>query len=143
MAEISGMELNELLEGLINEEFADISIYTGEAGLFAEKLVGGRRIAETFSAFAREETEHARALMKISGGTGGIQARKITVGSSLRQCLAMHIKREAVAITLYKKLSTVLTAPDHKLIIKGILAQEIEHRRAARDYLVKLQAANK
>ena len=143
MAEISGIELNKLLEGLINEEFSDISIYTGEARLFAEKLVGGHRIAGTFSAFAREETEHAQALMKITGKAGGIQPRKIAVGPSLRQCLEMHMRREAVAVTLYKKLSAMLTAPDHKLIIKGIIAQETEHLRAAKDYLLKIQAANK
>ena len=143
MVKPSDMELNELLGGLINEEFSDISIYTGEARLFAEKLVGGRRIAETFSAFAREETEHARALMKITGKTGGIQARNIAVGPSLRQCLEMHIRREAVAVTLYKKLSAILTEPTHRLIIKGIIAQETEHLRAAKDYLLKIQAANK
>ena len=143
MAEISDIELNEVLDGLINEEFSDISIYTGEAVLFTDKLVGGNRIAETFSAFAREEMEHARALMKLASRTGGIRARNIAVGSSLRQCLAMHVKREAVAVTLYKRLSTILTEPDHKLIIKGIIAQEAEHLRTAKDYLLKIQASNK
>lgn len=135
------MELNELLEALLNEEFSDISIYTGETRLFAEKLVGGHRIAETFSAFAREETEHARALMKIAGKTDGIQARNIAVGSSLRQCLDMHVRRETTCITIYKKLFGMLTAPDHKLVVKGIIAQEMEHLRAATEYLIKLRAA--
>lgn len=143
MVKVSEMELNNLLESLINEEFSDISIYTGEAALFTDKLVGGRRIAETFSAFAREETEHAHALMKITGKTEGIQARNIAVGSSLRQCLEMHARREAVAVTLYKKLSVILTAPDHKLIIKGIISQETEHLRSAKDYLLKIRTANK
>jgi rubrerythrin len=136
------MEPNELIDGLINEEFSDISIYTGEARLFTDKIIGGHRIAETFAAFAREETEHARALMRIIGKTEGIQSRKIEVGSSLRKCLEMHVRREATAVTLYKKLLPLLTAPDHKMIIKGIIAQEAEHLLAAKDYLMKIREAN-
>ena len=136
------MEQNELLEGLLNEEFSDISIYTGEARLFAAKLVGGHRIAETFSAFAREETEHAHALMKITGKTEGIEPRKIEVGPSLRKSLELHIRRETLGITIYKKLLGILTEPDHKLVVKGIIAQEMEHLRAANDYLRAIRAAN-
>lgn len=136
------MELNELLDGIINEEFSDISIYTGEARLFADKLVGGSRIADIFSAFAREETEHAQALLKIAGRPGVIQPRRIEVGASLRKSLEMHVRREAVAVTLYNRLAGLLTEPDHKLIIRGIIAQEMEHLRAAKDYLLKIRAAN-
>lgn len=135
------MEQNELLEGLLNEEFSDISIYTGEARLFAEKLVGGHRIAETFSAFAREETEHAHALMNITGKIVGIAPRKIATGPSLRKCLDLHVRRETLGITIYNKLLPMLTAPEHKLVIKGIIAQEIEHLRTAKEYLLKLRAA--
>lgn len=141
MDKISDMELNELLEDILNEEFSDISIYTGEARLFAEKIVGGHRIAETFSAFAREETEHAQALMKIAGKTDGTEAKHIAVGPSLRQCLAMHVHRETTCITIYKKLLGLLTAPDHKLVVKGIIAQEMEHLRAAKEHLINLRAA--
>lgn len=136
------MELNELLEGLLNEEFSDISIYTGEARLFADKLVGGNRIAETFSAFAREEMDHAHALMRITGKADGIAARTIEVGSSLRKSLEMHVRRETTAITIYNKLLGMLTVSEHKLLVKGIITQETEHLRAAKDYLAKIQAAN-
>lgn len=136
------MELNEFLEDLLNEEFSDISIYTGEARLFAEKLVGGRRIAETFSAFAREEAEHAHALMKIACKTEKREPKRIETGPSLRKCLETHARREALSVTIYNKLLEMLAAPDHKLIIKGIIAQETEHLRAAKDYLIKLRAAN-
>ncbi|HBB67239.1 MAG: hypothetical protein A2X28_11465 [Elusimicrobia bacterium GWA2_56_46] len=136
------MELNKLLEGLINEEFLDVSIYNAEAGLFAEKLIGGARIAEIFSVFAREEAEHALALMKITGKKGGVKTEKISVGSSLRQCLEMHVKRESLSVDTYNELLERLAAPEHKMIIKGIIAQETEHLRAAKEYLAKIRAAN-
>ena len=131
-----------MLEGLINEEFLDVSIYNAEAGLFADKLIGGTRIAEIFSAFAREETEHALALMKITGKKGGVKTEKISVGSSLRQCLEMHVKREILSISTYNGLLGMLAAPEHKMMIKGILAQETEHLRAVTDYLAKIRASN-
>lgn len=140
-ARISDMELNELLEELLNEEFSDISIYTGEAELFANKLVGGHRIAETFTAFAREETQHALALMKMAGKTGEVKVRRIEAGTSLRKCLEMHARREAVSVTIYTRLREMLSSPEHKLTVRGIIAQETEHLRAARDYLMKLRAA--
>ena len=136
------MGLNGLLEGLLHEEFSDISLYTGEAELFADKLVGGNRIAGTFSAFAREENEHALTLMKIAGKTGGIRGGEIAIGSSLRNCLERHAKREALGVSLYNNLLNILTAPEHKMMIKGIIAQETEHLRAVTEYLRKIRAAN-
>jgi len=129
------MELNELLDGLINKELADVSLYKGEAGLFADKVVGGERIAEVFSRFAREEAEHAGALMAIAGRKSGSPARTIAAGSSLRNSLEMHANRETTGITIYRRLADMLSAPEHKLIVKGIIAQEIEHLRAAQHYL--------
>ena len=136
------MELDQFLGTILNEEFTDISIYNGEAALFADKIVGGSRIAETFLAFAREESEHAHALMKIAGKTEGMMPRKIEVGPSLRQSLELHIRRETLSVSIYQELLGMLTEPHHKMMIKGIIAQEIEHLRAAKDYLLKMQTAH-
>lgn len=133
------MELNELLENIMNEELSDISIYTGEAKLFSDKLVGGHRIAETFAAFAREETGHAHALMEITGEIVEMKPRRIETGPSLRKCLGMHVKRETVSVELYTRLHGMISLPAHKLMIKGIIAQEIEHLRTAKDYLLELR----
>lgn len=134
--------MNELLESLINEELADTSLYAGEAKLFADKLAGGERIANVFAAFAAEEHEHAQALMAIAGVKETAPSRDIPAGGSLKLSLEMHARREATGLIIYNKILELLTEPAHKMIVKGIIAQESEHLRAVKDYLQKIRGAN-
>jgi len=136
------MEISKLISGIMNEEFADISLYRAEAELFAAKIVGGRRIAETFRTFAGEEAEHARALMSLTGENGDIKPRKIAAGPSLRQCLEVHKRREAMSVSFYRQLILQTTVPEHKLMLKGILTQENEHLRQIVKYLAVLTDAD-
>lgn len=120
---------------MINEEYTDISLYTSEAELFAIKLVNGHHIAETFRTFAREESDHARALQAIVGSEERSHPRIISSGDSLRNCLHRHKEREATSVTFYKHLIKLETVPERKLLFKGILEQELEHLRAVSEYL--------
>jgi rubrerythrin len=136
------MEISELISGIMNEEFADISLYRAEAELFAAKIVNGKRIAQTFQAFAEEEAEHARALMRLAGGNRDIKPRKIAAGSSLRGCLEVHKRREAMSVNFYRQLILQTTVTEHKLMLKGILSQESEHLREIMKYLGALTGAD-
>lgn len=136
------MELTEFLSGIVNEEFTDISLYRAEAELFSAKIVGGRRISETFKTFAEEEAEHARALMSIVGVKEGIAPRKIAAGSSLRKCLELHKRRETLSVSFYRELIEKTPVPEHKLMLKGILLQESEHLRTIVKYLEALTSGD-
>lgn len=136
------MELRQLIGEILKEELSDISIYIGEARLFAHKLVGGHRIAEVFTAFAHDERDHAAALGRIAGTHADTRPRAIETGPSLRKCLELHLRREALSVALYKKLLSHLTEPGQRMTIKGILSQELDHLRAARYYLMRLMEAN-
>lgn len=131
-----------MMAEILREELSDVSIYTGEARLFAHKLVGGHRISEVFTAFAHDERDHALALRKMSGTRVDIKPGVIETGPSLRKCLEMHLRREALSVALYKKLLSHLTEPDQKMIVKGILSQEMDHLSTARYYLMRLREAN-
>ncbi len=136
------MELTELISGIMNEEFADISLYRAEAELFSTRIVGGRRIAETFQTFAEEEAEHARALMSLAGVNKDITPRKIAAGSSLRQCLEVHKRRETMSVGFYRQLIQKTSVPEQKLMLKGILIQETGHLRAIMKYLSALTSGD-
>ena len=130
-------QLIEILQGLANEEIADMSLYLKEKELFEQKIIGGYRIAETFEKFARDEAEHYDILNKISDNKFIVKHRKILPYSSLRKNLRMHLVREQQAISLYNQLLDNITF--EKNLIEKIIRQEENHLKIIKKYLFLLR----
>jgi|SRR3989339_900481 len=121
-------ELGQLITSMSNEEAADVSLYTKEAELFGSKIINGKKIAAEFLRLAGEEMVHREALRKIYPLPEMESSRTIQPGDSLRKALAIHIVRENDAIKIYNLLlGRPEIAPEHRLMIKGIIYEEMQH----------------
>lgn len=124
----------KLIEGIVNEEWTDISLYTAESHLFKEKIIGGDRISETFINFAADENRHIEILLKLFPGIS-FKKRKIFPYQSLRKNLRLHLIREQESIFLYQELSKLLKGNKEAEIISQIIKNEETHLKRIKRYL--------
>lgn len=136
------MELFDLsyIQGLINEEYADYSIYKNESKLFQDKVVNGTDISLIFNEFAKDELKHIARINKFFGVSLKPQARIIPSIKSLKENLQMHLERELNAINIYKVILTksVKNSFDLKLI-REILREEEKHYFIIKKYMNSIE----
>lgn len=100
------MEIFDLnyIQGLVNEEYADYSIYKSESELFRNKIVGGYKISLVFDDFAKDELKHIARINRFFNLRLKPEIRVIPKIISLRETLNMHLKRELEALNIYKTI---------------------------------------
>lgn len=126
------------IKGLINEEYADYSLYHNEADLFKNKIVGGEKIAEIFINFSFDEIRHIEKLRKIFDIADKPLRRKIPMIRSLRETLRRHLERESIALKEYRALKTLLNDENKVKMIDEIIADEEKHYSTIKKYLLFL-----
>lgn len=129
----------EILKGIINEERVDVSLYTNEAELFKNKIVGGKAISETFSRFAAEEAVHIKILLSLCKKRINVKYRKIIPFKFLRKNLRVHLVREADSVKLYEVLLNSVSGYAEKAAIKKIIENEKKHLSIIKKYLLVLK----
>ena len=132
--------MDKILEAAL-DELRDKTRYEHEAALFSRKVVGGKRVAAAFRMFAEEEAAHYEALKHFWPALlESVEAPgPMDTSDSLRETLKRHIESEHGSIRIYEEILRGLELPAHKLVIKGILAEEKEHLKAAIQYLKHLE----
>lgn len=126
------------------QEMIDASLYEHEAGLFRTKIVDGDHIGDTFKRFADEEALHKEVfkqiVVEISGKEPSLaKPERPSPSFSLRECLKTHVEMELNSIRMYEEVLGYALSPKHALLIKGIIADEMNHLKMLIRYIKHLK----
>lgn len=129
----------DYIKGLINEEYADYSIYESEAELFKNKIVNGSSISNIFLKFANDELKHVNKLKQIFDLNMVPEKRIIPKMNSLRETLRMHLMRESEAIKAYNDIIKECKDKNIREVLSQIITDEEKHYREIKKYLLLIR----
>lgn len=129
-------KLIELLKEALSREYSDVFLYSREA-----KTIEDKGIAEKFEDFGTTEVRHADIVSLKLLELGEKPAWNFTLlkgGTSIKEVLEYHLKKEKEAVLLYEKCIEATDDDNFKIVLRGIRADEEYHAKYVEEALKKL-----